>query len=260
MAKEKKEKIFGKIESLNIAIYGVGFEFSFKRSLPEMERFVRRAGDLYVFIDEAQYAKDLDLFLAYSYDRLPNVHFILSGSEVRVREEVLGVGQPEHPLFGRHFAEVVMERLSKAQSKEFLFKGFEEVGLELREEEAEEVVENLDGLIGWLTFYGYERAILKNPRALKKTRDLATSLVASELFHFLKTRKSKALYLSILRKVDGTSWNQLLHRVSKALRKEINDHSFTHALKELERYSFIFKRDGKYYLADPLIFDATFKL
>ncbi|CUX77151.1 hypothetical protein [Thermococcus chitonophagus] len=44
---------------------------------------------------------------------------------------------------------------NQAESYDSLRKGFEELNLEVPEEEIREAVEELDGIVGWLTLYGY---------------------------------------------------------------------------------------------------------
>ena len=77
-----KPRIFGKIESLNLSAFGVGFGISLGgESRMEIEAKIRKAGRVCVFIDEAQRmdAKGLADVLSYCYDRLPQVSFLISG-------------------------------------------------------------------------------------------------------------------------------------------------------------------------------------
>lgn len=260
VVKTGKSKIFGKIESLNISAFGIGLDIKVSsESLPEIERKIKSAR-ICVFIDEAQRMerKELSDVLSYFYDRFTNISFIISGSEIGLIEDILGEYDSEHPLYGRHITKIVMNRLDRNEAFEFLNKGFEQLNVKIKKEESYQAIEELDGLIGWLTLYGYEKAIIKNKDALKKTIEIAARITASELTNFFKKTKNKKLYLSILRNATGISWNELRIKTGRELGKQLNPNSFTSAIGRLVNYSFLEKREDKYYLADPLLLKATF--
>lgn len=260
-ARVGKPKIFGKIESLNVSAFGVGFDIKLGReSQSEIEKKIRSIGQIFVFIDEAQRMKVRDLadVLSYFYDRFPQVSFIISGSEIGLVEEILGESDAEHPLYGRDITKVVMNRLDKNRAMEYLRRGFEQLALEVDEDEIEDAVAELDGLIGWLTLYGYEKGIKKSKDALNKTSQGAAQIAASELVHFLKKTKNRKLYLSILRNTNGISWEELRTLAGRELGKRLNPNLFNFALGKLVGYSFIEKRDQRYYLSDPLLLKAIF--
>ncbi len=256
-----KPRIFGSIESLNVSAFGVGFGISLDlQSRAEMERKIRGAGRVCVFVDEAQRMKRTDLadVLSYFYDRLPKVSFVISGSEIGLVEEVLGESDAEHPLYGREIVKVQLERLDRNRAMDFLKKGFEQVQVKASVEELEGALNELDGLIGWLTLFGYEKAVLKNKDALEKAVETASRIAASELSHFLKKARNKKLYLAILRNADGTAWEELKSKAGRELGKPLNPNMFVFALNKLKSYSFVEKRGDKYHLSDPLLYKATF--
>jgi AAA+ ATPase superfamily predicted ATPase len=259
--KTGKSKIFGKIESLNISAFGVGLNVKISTdSLLEIENKIRKADQIYVFIDEAQKTDPSDLadVLSYFYDRFPNVFFVISGSEIGLIETVLGENNSEHPLYGRHITKIFMNRLDKSKGFEFLKQGFEQLKIKVKEDEIYEAIDKLDGLIGWLTLYGYERGIIKNEKALEKTTEIASQIVAAELANFLKITKNRKLYLTILREANGITWSELKIRTEHEIGKKLNPNSFTSTLEKLIDYSFLEKKDDKYYLADPLLLKASF--
>jgi len=261
VVKTGKSKIFGKIESLNISAFGVGINVKISTdSLLEIENKIRKADQIYVFIDEAQKTDPGDLadVLSYFYDRFPNVFFVISGSEIGLIETVLGENNSKHPLYGRHITKIFMNRLDKSKGFEFLKKGFEQLKIKVKEDEIYEAIDKLDGLIGWLTLYGYERGIIKSEKALEKTTEIASQIVASELANFLKITKNRKLYLTILREANGITWSELKIRTEHEIGKKLNPNSFTSTLEKLIDYSFLEKKDDKYYLADPLLLKASF--
>ncbi|MFH8119594.1 MAG: ATP-binding protein [Candidatus Aenigmatarchaeota archaeon] len=196
--------------------------------------------------------------LSYFYDRFPNITFILSGSEVGLLEKIICEKKEEvkeHPLYGRHIVKITLGRLEKEKAIEFLRKGFKQLGKEISKDDMK-IIDEVDGLIGWLTYYGYEKAVLKNKDAFEKTIQVATQIMASELDNFLMKRKNKKLYLAILRNATKVSWKELKIMVTKDLRKFVNPNAFSKALTTLVEFSFLEKENGKYFVADPLVFRA----
>lgn len=260
-AKEGKPRIFGKIESLNISAFGVGMDIKLgSESHAEIEKKIRESGHVCVFVDEAQRmdAEALADVLSYFYDRFPHVSFIVSGSEIGLVEEILGETDSEHPLFGRDIVKVGIGRLNRNQAAEYLKKGFGQLKVEVSESELEGAIDELDGLIGWLTLYGYEKGVKKSKDALSKTTQSAARIAASEIVHFLKKTKNRKLYLSILRNVNGTGWEELRASSSKDYGKKLNNNLFSYALGKLLDHSFVEKRDQTYALSDPLLAKAVF--
>ena len=216
---KQKGGIFGSIKSIGISIAGISL--TTEPSIPKAERFIRRRGKVHLFIDEAQYANSLEIAkaLSYIYDRLPNVQTIISGSEIRLINEVLGVENSSHPLYGRRVELIELKRLTKDKSLEFLKLGFKQPHKRVPNNELKEVVERLDGLIGWLTLYGYERAIANNEKPLERVESIAIGIVEGELKQLLKDKRNKRLYLSILKYANNRRWKELL----SVVRDEIGD-------------------------------------
>jgi len=99
--------------------------------------------------------------IAHLYD-YSNLRIVMTGSEVGLLHDYLGVDDPKAPLYGRYFHEVTLARFTREQSRDFLIKGFEQVGLAPPEELIEDAVEKLDGIVGWLVLFG-RRALEKGP-------------------------------------------------------------------------------------------------
>ncbi len=249
--------IYGEIEaSVGVAVAGVKVRMGAKLPLPSLEKLLK-GKELHLFVDEAQRAgKELGDMLAYLYDRVPGIRMVVSGSEVGLLEEVLGWKDPKAPLFGRAVKEIPMPRLRREQAEEFLRLGFKEVGVKVARRELEEALDELDGLIGWLTLYGYRRGVLKERDGLKRTVEIAVAVVREELASFLRKRKNKALCLTILSNLSRCRrWKELYNTISSHM--EVAESSFSYCLEELVAYSFVVKEQGEYCLADPLLSKAV---
>jgi AAA+ ATPase superfamily predicted ATPase len=114
-----------------------------------------------IAFDEAQYLRlsgiQYDGLIAYAVDNLPGITFVLTGSEVGMLHDFLGLDNPKKPLFGRYAREITLEKVSREQSIDFLERGCKELGIEVNPHELERVVDGLDGIVGWLSMYGYLR-------------------------------------------------------------------------------------------------------
>ena len=260
-AKAGKPRIFGEIESLNLSAYGIGLGITRgPESRAVIEKKIKDSGQVCVFIDEAQRmkAKDLADVLSYFYDRFTNVSFIISGSEVGLVEEILGEADSEHPLYGRQILKIVINRLDRNRAAEYLKTGFAQLKVNISEKENNGAISELDGLVGWLTLYGYEKGVKKSNDALGKTVQNAARIAATELSHFLKKTRNRKLYISILRNANGTGWEEFRASSGKDYGKKLNPNLFAFALDRLEAHSFVEKKDQKYFLSDPLLAKAVF--
>ncbi|RDD53621.1 MAG: ATP-binding protein, partial [Candidatus Korarchaeota archaeon NZ13-K] len=171
-------------------------------------------------------------------------------------DRLLGVGNPEAPLFGRAFSEITLERLPAERSEEFLRAGFEQVGLRVPEEEISQAVSRLDGVIGWLTFYGYLRS-RGGIEALERAVEEGSRIAASEFNHFLSNRQlARRRYVEVLRTLTRPStWTE----VKRGLRliANVSDKQVSSYLKELIHYGFVEKKGDLYQIADPLLAEAV---
>lgn len=216
-----------------------------------------------IAIDEAQELKGfrIDRALAYGYDNLANLCFVITGSEVGVLKEFLGVENPNAPLFGRALLEIGLGRLSGEDAVGFLRKGFTEVGLSVDARVLEEAVRVLDGIIGWLTHFGWYTWKLKSPKAgLEKTLGESEALIKRELGRFLEGRSmAKDRYLLILEALSLRSmrWSELKRYVEFEVGVRLANKQFAKYLHELNRYGFLEKRDNEYRLGDPLVGGAA---
>lgn len=260
-------KFLSKIGEVEIA--GLRIEIS-RRSLSTVGKLVSALNEwaesentyLVMAFDEAQDLRLIRGFpelLAHIYDYEGRIKLLLAGSEVGLLDRLLGRRNPSSPLFGRAYAEIQLERFPRERSLDFLVKGFEQVGMSPPERELEEVVERLDGIVGWLTYYGYHRMRTKHEEALSRTIDEGASLAARELENFLSTRGvARKRYLEVLKILTNPSrWSDVKRGLTATLGVKISDKQISTYLRELVEYGFVEKRGGLYEIADPLLVEAV---
>jgi len=72
---------------------------------------------LVIALDEAQklrgpLSKEIKDAIAHSYDYNRNLTFILTGSEVGLLYDFIGIEDPKSPLYGRYYHEIKIERFN----------------------------------------------------------------------------------------------------------------------------------------------------
>ncbi|WP_297068348.1 ATP-binding protein [Thermococcus sp.] len=248
-----------------IRIAGVGLELSVGKGINLSEVFERinsLGGRFIIAIDEAQYLRFSNArypeLIAWATDELENISFILTGSEVGLLEDFLRIHDPESALFGRAHVKIRLNRFERHQSLDFLRNGFEEIGLKVRGEELEEAVDELDGIVGWLTLYGYNRYLgLPHTGALRKLKEDAKKLILSE---FSKLKKLSSRYELVIRAVANGRhrWRKIKEAVELLEDGRIDDKNFSNILNNLVRYGYLKKTVEGYFIPDPLV-ELAFK-
>jgi hypothetical protein len=239
------EVFFSKEENVNYFFENVNSFLNKKRE------------NLILAFDEAQLLKNIkfDYFLASIFDNYKNIKIVLTGSEVGVLDKLLGKSDYKSPLFGRAYLEIELKKLKEDDVRRFLELGFRQINKKIEFEEIREVVENLDGIIGWITYYGWFRYNgFSHRKALERVKEEGKQLIKREVENFLEGRKAKAKYLKLIKflKLGYNSWSSL----KKAFNKDglrISDSQLNMYIKELIDFGFVEKVDGKYFLTDPLL-------
>jgi len=244
------KKIFEMIDTLDIGPFSLRLDKS-KITLDEIENKLKNRRAV-IFIDEVQELDDIDKLIAHAYDHTSKIVFVISGSEVGLLERIF---YPDKPLFGRLKTEVILTPLDRDKSLEFLRLGFAQEGKEYNERELEEAVDELDGLIGWLTYYGYLRRTYSHKRSLDILKENARLLVMSELERFLSKKRSKRIrYLLILKGLKTPkTWSGVKEYLEFKLKEQISNARLSEYLKELVEHGFVVKQENRYSLADPLL-------
>jgi len=192
--------------------------------------------------------------ISHSYDFHRNLSFILTGSEMGVFYGILK--NPENPLYGRAYLEVRTRKLSREESLDFLRRGFAEAGMKIEENEIEKAVEELDGIIGWLTYYGYLK--VSGRGNFESVVNEAIELAKNELESFLASRVSRR-YRVIMKLLaeDVREWGRLKKALENAEGTELSDRVLYEILQNLRNHSII---DNENNFTDPVVRRAAQRL
>ncbi len=184
---------------------------------------------------------------------------IVSSSQVGLLYDVLGIENPENSLYGRLVSEVRVRKLSRDESADFLERGFTEAGVTVSKHVIEEVVKELDGLTGWLTFFGW--SYVNGVRDLEGVVDAASRQEAEEVRRFLTRTRSEKRFKTMLKLVSQRPmrWSELKKALEFDEGIEIDDHNFNALLQRLTKAGLIEKRDEHYTVPDPVLAIAVRK-
>lgn len=211
-------------------------------------------------LDEAHLLKpiEFDYLLASIFDNYSNIKLVLTGSEIGLLDSFIGKKDYKAPLFGRIYGEIELRRLEPELSQRFLESGFQQIHKTIAFEEVRQVIGRLDGILGWLSPYGWLRSKdINHALALEKVEEQGQEIVRREMQLFLEKRKAAEKFYKVLRNLaqGNARWNIL----KAALRKEripITDAQLDFYLKELIDYGFIEKKTEGYQIPDPLLVKA----
>lgn len=263
------KKALDKISTINVS--GVGIELKNKKSisslsniLEEIDKALPNNKKMIIAFDEAQLLRfygiggiDFLNLLAFSYDNLDNIKFILTGSEIGLLFDFLKIDNPDEPLFGRYLTEIKLERFEKEKSLEFLEMGFKEIDIQISLFEGEKIVNELDGIVGYLSLFGYE--VYKNGKdfnfALKKTKKIAAAMIKKEFDSLIEKSINYSYVLNAI-SLGFDRFSQIKKYIEANFGK-IYDSTLSNILNSLLKQSFIeveyYKSNKKYYIPDPLI-------
>lgn len=260
---EHIRRVFSIIRGISIS--GLTIEFSWGKDKPPLTQILTALDHIaeengyriIMVFDEIQRASGVigsivQNAIAYAYDHLKNLSFVLSGSEMGVIYHFLK--NPDASLYGRAYLEVRTRRLSRYESIDFLEKGFSQLNYRAPREEIEKTVEKLDGIIGWLTYYGYTR--ISQKKELEDIWREAIEIARKELDNFLIYRISKNRYRLILKLLAQgiREWSKLKTKLEEVEGHKISDRVLYEILCTLKNHSII---DEQNKFLDPLLEEAS---
>ncbi len=188
---------------------------------------------------------------AYDYDR--NLTFILTGSEIDLLYEYLGLGNPSSPMYGRYMDTIRLRRFSQEEALEFLEQGFRETGLSIPRSYVESIVSLFDGIPGWLTLAGNHVASRRGAVGLEELKQQAVRIALSELRRLRETHGERILRILRLVAEGHNTWGRLKRRLEEEEGRTVPRSALSHALNTLEKLSIL--RD--YEFLDPVYKEAA---
>ncbi len=121
-----------------VQLFGFSISFSWSKDKVEFSDLLNALNDwgkdrgerVIVVLDEAQELIKLKGYnilpsIAYAFDNLRNLTFIVMGSEVRVKSKFLKLEDANSPLYGRAFLNVRVNPFDKDTAIKFLVEGFQ---------------------------------------------------------------------------------------------------------------------------------------
>ena len=254
-----------------ITIAGIELSFENTERRPHLPSYLKAADEilrkrkrkLVIALDEAQSLRyygrggiEILNLLAYSYDHLENVLFILTGSEVGVLHDFLKTEDPNSPLYGRYLHEITLERFPPEKSIDFLYKGFQQLSIDPSLPKIQEAVQELDGIVGYLSIYGYVVHTTGNwDKALEETKKMAMGMVRKEI---RELRRRSENYFHVLKAVarGARTYSQIKDFVTIHFGK-ITDQTLSNNLSALQKMGFltvVYEKTKKIYtIPDPMV-------
>ncbi|MBI2668448.1 ATP-binding protein [Candidatus Woesearchaeota archaeon] len=262
------EKVISKISGGGISYKELTLDFFFSKEenvhlfFQNLNQQLKKKNQTLVLaFDEIQLLKAIkfDYFVASAFDNYGQLKFLLTGSEIGLLDKFMGRRDYDSPLYGRACLEVELNRLKEEETKRFLEEGFKQLGKQISFEEIKEVVSQLDGIIGWTTYYGWLRQKgQSHEKSLERVKEEGKVLVKRELDVFLSPRQAKGKYLKLLKFLarGENEWDLIKYAFLKEKIK-VADSQLGLYLKELSDYSFIEKQAERYLISDPIMLKAV---
>jgi len=265
-------KYLRRIRSLRI--HEVEVEFSLGKERPSFSSILEALEDwaedegkrIVMIIDEAQEfirMKGYNILpiIAYAYDNLKHISFVFAGSKIGLLYRFLRVNDPASPLYGRYIERIELTPLNREQSLEFLEIGFQEYHMRPDKDLLKEVIDKLDGIIGWLSYLGL-KAVKEglSKEVIDKVLEDASRIAIQEFCNFVKVMNSKR-YVEILKILkEGATWSEIKRYLELRLGTRMYDSELSRLLKNLIDNGFIEKKDNMYMIIDPILKYASEKI
>ena len=254
----KLRRLIEGIRGINIVGVEVEIKYRGKDSISLaglLEELNKHGKRIVVVFDEAQLIRpplsaEIKNAIAYAYDNLENITVILSGSEIGLLKDFIGIDNPDSPLYGRYTLELPVKRFTRDLSIEFLRQGFREARIRVDEKIIEEAVEFFDGIVGWLVFFG--KSYMDGTRDLGKIKEIAVQIAVRELQRL--DWKAKTVLKAIAE--GARTWTSIRRFIEEKKKTTIPKSTLTRAIKRLERLGII----KDYEFLDPIYMEAARKL
>ena len=247
------------IMGLSIEFGGQFRELSIPSILDALNDWASSEGrHLVIIIDEVQELGKMRGYsllptFAYAYDNLRNVSFVFAGSKVGMLYNYLRLNDPDSPLYGRYMEVIELRPFTREQSMDFLRRGFSEAGVEVSDDMIGRAVDELDGVVGWLSMFGLTYISNPSPEALDRTIGIASGIVEEEFCNFVRAMGSRRYVLVINALKHGATWSEVKRYLELREGRAISDSEVTKLLRKLMDNGFIMKVNNQYVIVDPIL-------
>ncbi|WP_252901335.1 AAA family ATPase [Vulcanisaeta sp. JCM 14467] len=214
-------------------------------------------------LDEAQYLRystiGLRPLLAYTYDHLRNITMVLTGSEVGLLHDFLGLDDPSSELYGRYYYAIELKPFDREKSIEFLRRGFRELGINVEDKVLERAADELGGIVGWLVYFGrlYPE---KGEDAIEEVKELGANLVRAELEELFSRSQYYRYVMEAVAVLGRARWSDVLRYVMARTGAKPTNATLSRDLNNLVKMGFLTKDGEQYGIPDPIIRYAVLRL
>jgi AAA+ ATPase superfamily predicted ATPase len=199
--------------------------------------------------------KSIPRLIAHVIDTNKNIITIVTGSEVGLLYGFLKFDSSDSPLYGRHRVDVKMSNFTSEQTKEFLLEGFRQIDISPQNDVISYAIENLDGIVGWLTLFGVRCRDIKkcNKEMVDITLNQGGKLARDEVVPMITRSKRYGPILNYLARTGGASWSQIKNMLEVLERRSLPSSTFTDTLNKLLEMSLVQTENGTYRIIDPIL-------
>jgi AAA+ ATPase superfamily predicted ATPase len=184
-----------------------------------------------------------------------NIVVIVTGSEIGLLYDFLGFDNPDSPLYGRHYVEIRMHNFAQEEAANFLKAGLKQTRISCSKEVIEYAVKKLDGIVGWLTLFGAKCRDKKkcSKEIVDEVLDEGGKLARAEALKIVKFSSRYGVILNFLSKVEEATWAKTKAALEAREKRTLPNSTFTDLLNKLVKTSLVEKREGEYFISDPLL-------
>jgi AAA+ ATPase superfamily predicted ATPase len=176
---------------------------------------------------------------------------------VGILKDLLGFDNPDSPLYGRIRDELIISRFSREKSVDFLRKGFGECSIKPPSNIIEEIVDRVDGIPGWLTYFGYKYCRKPDPRIVREIFNEAKTMVLNKIG---KLPSKYYIYALKAISIGYRRWKNIKQAVELWVNHPLTNAQVSRILQTLLKLSLIRKEEDRYSVTDPIIAEALKEL
>ncbi|ABW02750.1 AAA family ATPase [Caldivirga maquilingensis] len=261
------ERVRGVLSSINLSLGTVGVRLSMaeiRGTITSILEALNSLGRRIVLVfDEAQYLRystiGLRSILAYTYDHLSNITLVLTGSEVGLLHDFLGMDDPSSELYGRYYLSIELKPFTRDQSIEFLKRGFKELNVSVDDSIIVKAVDELDGIVGWLVYFG-KLYLDRGVDAIYEVKEMGAKMVMREVEELFNRSQYYKYIMEAIATLGRARWVDVNRYVTAKVGRRPTNATLSRNLNNLIKMGFVIKNGDYYMIQDPMIRYAVIKV